>query len=257
MKKIVFILNSLAGSLFCAGQQEGRMETDRPDQTESPYITKKKYFQAEFGFNYEKENGITTLAHPVVLWKYGAAKRFELRLITEFISTETPMLIPNGNDVIAGALPIRIGGKAALWEEKGCLPKTSLIFHIAPSKIANKKFQTDKWSPEFIFTMQHTLPGNIGLGYNLGAEWDGFSNTPYWFYTLSPGFNIGKKWYGFVEISGAIRKNEKPKSGIDGGIAYYFNDNMKLDLSGGTDIINSPDYIAIGFSSRFNICRKK
>jgi len=93
MKKALFILNSVMGSLFCVAQEEGRMETDRPDQTESPYLTKKKYIQAEVGFNYEKNGDLHSLVHPTVLWKYGACKRFEFRLITELVSVETPLLI--------------------------------------------------------------------------------------------------------------------------------------------------------------------
>src|ERR1041384_8037473 len=105
MKKILFILHSITGSLFCAAQQEGRMETDRPDQTESPFITKKKYIQAEFGFNVERFAGLTTIVHPTTLWKYGVCNRFEFRLITEFISEETPILIPVGNEINSGLQP--------------------------------------------------------------------------------------------------------------------------------------------------------
>jgi hypothetical protein len=43
MKKVLFILNSVMGSLFCVAQEDGRMETDRPDQTESPYYKEKIY----------------------------------------------------------------------------------------------------------------------------------------------------------------------------------------------------------------------
>ena len=103
-------------------------------------------------------------------------------------------MIPQGNEYIRGLLPVQVGCKIALWDEKGLLPKTSLIFHVAPSKVGSKKFHTDKWAPNFRFSMQHSLSGNIGLGYNLGAEWDGFSNTPFWIYTIAPGFNLGKKW---------------------------------------------------------------
>jgi len=145
MKKALFILNSVMGSLFCVAQEEGRMETDRPDQTESPYLTKKKYIQAEVGFNYEKNGDLHSLVHPTVLWKYGACKRFEFRLITELVSVETPLLIPAGNEIETGLLPIKIGGKIFLWEEKGLLPKTSFIFHIAPSNIGSKKFYTSQW----------------------------------------------------------------------------------------------------------------
>ena len=242
----------------CANSQSsGRMETDRPDQTESPFIVKHRFIQTEIGFNYESADGLSTVVHPTILWKYGASERFEFRLITELNSVETPLLIPNGNEVNTGLLPVQLGGKVSLWEEKGFLPKTSLIFHLAIPKLASKKFQNDKVAPNFRFTMQHTLSDNIGLGYNVGAEWDGFSSTPYWIYTIAPGFNLGKNWYAYIEAYGAVRKAEQPQHGIDGGIACYINDNLKLDISGGFNIINSPNYVALGGSFRFNTGKKR
>src|SRR6187455_1650110 len=85
--------------------QEGRMETDRPDQTESPVITKKKYIQTEIGFNYEKDGDLHAFVHPTILWKYGACSRFEFRLITEFVSVQTPSTIPDGKEIKTGILP--------------------------------------------------------------------------------------------------------------------------------------------------------
>ena len=259
MRKPLLILALLSATMYSLSQEIGRMETDRPDQTESPVITKKKYIQAEFGFTIEKDNDLKSFVHPTVLWKYGVSKRFELRLITEFVSQETPIIIPFGNDVISGMLPIQIGGKVAFWEEKGLLPKTSLIFHVAPAKFGSKKFHTSKWTPDFVFTMQHTLSENIGLGYNLGAAWDGESNSPYWIYTIAPGFNIGKDWYGYVELFGAVRKNELPQHNFDCGLAYYFSDNTKIDISSGFGISDAATdwYGAIGFSFRFNTNKRK
>lgn len=243
--------------LITWSQEKGRMETDRPDQTECPFIVKPKYLQAEIGFNYESQDGLSTLVHPTVLWKYGVSRKFEFRLITELSSAETPLLIPSGNDLITGLLPVQVGGKVSLWEEKGLLPKTSLIFHVAIPKLAGNKFRYDKWAPNFRFTMQHSLSENIGLGYNFGAEWDGFSDTPYWIYTIAPGFNLGKRWYGYIEAYGAVRQDEAPQHGIDGGLAYYINDNVKLDISGGFNLINSPNYVALGCSFRFATAKKK
>ena len=248
------VLVFLIGAVAVNSQQTGRMETDRPDQTESPFITKNKFIQGEFGFNIESKDGLQTFVHPTSLWKYGLSKKFELRIITEIVSEERPLLIPRGNHYTNGLLPIQIGGKLALVEEKGLLPKIAFLFHVATAKIASKKFRTSKWAPNFRFTMQNTLSENIGLGYNLGAEWDGESNTPFWVYTIAPGFNIGKKWYGYVEAFGAVRKNETPEHSLDAGVAYYFSDNSKIDFSGGFGISKAAidNYIAIGFSFRFN-----
>jgi len=257
VKKVLFIFNSVVGSLICEGQQEGRLETDRPDQTESPFLTKRKYIQAEVGFNYEKDGDLRVLVHPTVLWKYGASKRFEFRLITELVSAETPLLTPDGNEVETGLLPIKIGGKISLWEEKGLLPKTSFIFHIAPSNIGSKKFYTSHWAPNCVFTMQHTLSENIGLGYNLGLEFDGESGSPSWVYTIAPGFNIGKNWYSYIEMFGAVKKNEKPHHAVDGGLAYFFSDNTKIDISSGFSLSDDYWYSAIGFSFRFSTSKKK
>ena len=259
MQKPTLAILLIACNCIVHAQQTGRMETDRPDQTESPFIVKHNYIQVETGFNYESENGWPTFIFPTVLWKYGATKKLELRLITEIVSIETPLMIPDGNEVLSGLLPVQIGGKFSLWEEKGLLPKTSFLFHVAPPKWGSKKFHTEKWAPNFRFAMQHTLSEHTGLGYNLGAEWDGFSNTPYWIYTLSPGFNIGKRWYAYIEPYGAFRKNEKPRHGIDYGFACFIKDNFKIDISSGKGIAGAvPDwYIAIGFSLRFRVRSKE
>jgi Putative MetA-pathway of phenol degradation len=247
-----FILLSLS-FISARAQQTGRMETDRPDQTESPYITKLRHVQTEIGFNIENDNKLKTFVHPTALWKYGVSQKFELRLITEFVSAETPLIIPAGNDFITGLLPVQIGGKVSFWEEKGLRPKTSLIFHVAVPKAASKKFHATKWAPNFRFTMQNSLSDNIGLGYNLGAEWDGESNTPYWIYTFAPGFNLGKKGYFYCEAFGAIRKNETPQHSLDAGFGYYVNDDFKLDISSGFGISKAAtdNYVAIGCSFRF------
>ncbi|MBL7703229.1 MAG: transporter [Ferruginibacter sp.] len=259
MKHIIlwFCLTLTTGTTFA--QQEGRMETDRPDQTESPYLTKKKWIQAEVGFNIERDKSLKTVVHPTALIKYGAGKRFEFRLITTWVSEEAPATSGKGSYYESGLLPVQLGGKILLAEEKGLLPKTSVIFHVAPSKLGSKKFHYDKWAPNFRFVMQNTLSKTVGLGYNLGAEWDGFSNTPSWIYTFAPGFNIGKKWYGYVEAFGSLKTNEKPEHALDAGIAYYFNDDNKIDLSSGFALSeNATDwYGAIGFSFRFNTRKKK
>ena len=240
-----------------AAQPAGRMETDRPDQTECPFITRQHFIQAETGFVMERDNRLSSFVHPTILWKYGWAPRFELRLITEFVSRETPLLIPAGNELVSGIDPVLIGGKLALLEEKGLRPKTSFIFHLGIPALASKKFKTSHLAPEFRFTMQNSITDHFGIGYNLGAEWDGEVSAPWWIYTLSPGVNLGKKWYAYLEAFGAIQQKEAPQHSLDGGLAYYFSDHTKVDISGGAGISkNAPDwYLNIGFSFRFDVRR--
>ena len=254
MRSVVFVL-SLLVSMVTRAQLTDKIETDRPDQTESPYTVPRNWFQAELGFNIENEkNGAKTFVHPTVLSKYGLTNRFELRLITEILSLKTPLQIPQGNDIVTGLKPIQVGGKLALFEEKGLVPKTSLIFHTSIPKAATSEFQQSRWAPDFRFTMQHSLSENISLGYNLGAEWDGEeSSSATYIYTIAPGFTLGEKWYGYMELFGFLNGGSPSQHCIDGGIAYYISNNTKIDLSGGFGI--TPDtslknYVAVGFSFR-------
>jgi len=250
-KKWMMVFSFFCSGFFCAGQEE-RIDTDRPDQTESAGIVPKNYFQAEIGFN--KENtyfGNYNLVYPTALLKYGL-KNAELRVETVFLSTceqRTPE--PKWT---TGLLPIEIGFKALIVQEKKIVPRISFIGHLGIPMLASSSFKGDHPAPSFRFTMQKTINPQVGIGANAGAAWDGIQSTPLWLYTLSPGFNIGKKWYMYAEIFGFILKEELPQHNLDGGIAFYLTNDLKLDISGGFGISKaSPkNYVALGCSFRMN-----
>ncbi len=105
--------------------------------------------------------------------------------------------------------------------------------------------------------MQNSITKTLALGYNIGAEWDGVNKSPAIIYTFAPGLSIGEKLYTYVEAFGAIVKNQ-PQHSLDGGVAYYLNNNLKVDISGGFGISPAaPDwYSSIGCSVRFNTADK-
>lgn len=246
-------------SFAARSQQTGRMETDRPDQTEAVYITKKGFIQAEIGFNKERFLGSSVTVHPTALWKAGLHEKFELRIITELNTVKPLLLSPSFPETQRGLLPVQLGGKIALCKENKILPATSLIFHAGIPSLGSKSFRTPRWSPNFRFTMQHTLGEQTSLGYNLGAEWNGLSNQATWIYTFAPGINIGKRWYGYVEAFGSIIRGEKPAHALDGGLAYYVNDDVKLDISAGFGLSEQAieNYVALGLSFRFSAFTKR
>jgi Putative MetA-pathway of phenol degradation len=254
--KIISLLFSLFFSAV-ADAQTDKIETDRPDQTETPFTTPKKWVQLEMGFNSQcNKPGSNEFFSPALLSKYGISNKIELRVITT-IQTNSFILIPQGTTYLTGLVPVEIGGKISFWEEKKWVPKTSLIFHFVIPKLASKKFQANKLAPNFRFTMQNSLSKNIALGYNLGAEWDGFTNEPTWIYTFAPGFNLSEKWYCYIEAFGFITKEDAPQHSLDGGIAYFLNNNLKVDFSAGFGITETaPDYyFAIGASLRFKAAK--
>jgi len=254
-KKWMMSFSFFFSGLFCEGQEE-KIDTDRPDQTESAGIVPKNYFQAEIGFN--KENtyfGNYNLVYPTALLKYGLHKA-ELRLETVFLSTyEQRLPQPKWT---TGLLPVEIGFKALIIEEKKIVPRISFIGHLGIPMLASSSFKIDHPAPSFRFTIQKNINPFLGIGANVGAAWDGIQPTPLWLYTLSPGFNAGKKWYMYAEIFGFILKDELPQHNVDGGIAYYVTNDLKVDISGGFGISEaSPrNYGAIGISFRMNTRNK-
>ena len=246
MKKLCLIIMMFI-SQFIAAQTSEPIQADRPDQTETPAIVPKGMFQVETGFTFQKNDAFSkTSTLPTILWKYGVNENFELRLITEFTSEK---IFDEKQD---GLLPIYVGFKVKISDEKGIVPKTSFIAHVGLPSAANSKYKTDFYAPEFRFVMQHTLSKKMSLSYNLGAEWDGFSAEPTFLYTLTTGYSITNKFGSYIEIFGFAPQKDKANHNFDAGITYLINNNFMLDLSSGIGITdNAPDhYLAVGFSFR-------
>lgn len=250
MKNFIIIIFFLSISNYATSQDLPSIQTDRPDQTECPFITPKGYLQFENGFSVEKTNAeTTTFVMPTILTKFGINDHFELRLITEFTKEE------NNTNKISGINPVLIGFKTRLLEEKGIIPTTSFIGHIALPNLASKNLKTTYYAPEFRFTMQHTISEKQSISYNLGAEWDGETAIPAFIYTLTSGYSISEKISGYIEFYGFIPQKDKPDHRFDAGLNYLFNPNHQLDVSAGFGLSKtSPDYfISLGYSFRFKV----
>jgi hypothetical protein len=228
-------------------QEVKPIQTDRPDQTETPSLVPQSMFQVETGISYQENNSNnSTITLPSTLWKYGVNANFELRLITEFSIDK----INSSN--FSGLNPVLVGFKSKIAEEKGIFPKTSFIGHISLPNVASSNNKTEYFAPEFRFVMQHTLSNKLSYSYNLGAEWDGFSPQPTFIYTTALGYSISKKMGSYIELFGFLPQKEKSNHSFDGGITYLINNNFMLDLSSGIGLTsNAPNYyIAFGFSFR-------
>jgi hypothetical protein len=239
---------------FHAIAQE-KIETDRPDQTESAFTVPKDYFQFEFGFNREndKQEGISTVnyIHPTSLLKYGINENAEFRVEFQPYTFREK----TNNSKTSGILlePLEVGLKLKLLEEHAIIPKTSLIIHTTIPPFSSKRYHYLNPAPSFRFAMQNTLSEKWALGYNTGMEWDGETAAPTYIYTFAPGFTINDKWSGYFEVFGFIKKDEAPQHSIDGGLYYFPSNNVKLDVSAGFGLTKeAPDfYVALGVSFRF------
>jgi hypothetical protein len=239
------ILLLLFISVSALAQSEGRIETDRPDQTECPFIVKKGYIQAELGFN----RSTSEYLFPTSLLKYGLSKRFELRYVS--ILGQEP-----GKETRFQTEAI--GFKWALIQPSGWKPRTSVIVHYnwdhQNRDFSEKNLQGHSIG-DVVFTMQNDFDDRYGIGYNLGTEMH--SNGSFeGIYRIAPNRLIGKKGYAYVEVFGRFPASEFADHSYDGGFAYYVNEDVKCDISAGQSFLHPEDYyFAVGLSFRFRVNR--
>jgi hypothetical protein len=250
MKKILFgAITWIMTSYLANGQQNGRIETDRPDQTECPFIVKKGYFQAEIGFNQSRDQRDIAYLLPTSLLKIGLHKNWELRY-TSTISKDLALALPLHYETES------FGFKVHLGEGKGVLPRTALIVQHHWDK-ANRDLSERNRLPhslgETIFTFQNNLTDQFGIGYNLGAEYHSDGKVE-GIYRIAPNANIGKRGYAYVELFGRVPDTVDTEHWGDFGIAYYLSEDIKVDMSAGKSLVKSAQwYVALGCSLRLKM----
>jgi len=243
----------VASLLLCSNYLKAQdelpcIQTDRPDQTECPFIVPKKHIQIETGFLYEKtDENSSYLAHPTTLLRWGLTRNFELRLIGELVSMRTAPSKTSGLD------PMALGFKVKLAEEKGLIPATALICHLNFPFVATEQLKGTYHSPDFRFTMQHTLSESLSLSYNLGMEWDTEFNKSSYIYTLTTGYSISEKFGCYAELYGFLPQNSDGIHSFDAGITYLPKPNLQFDISASYGLTQTASeyYISLGVSYRW------
>lgn len=245
---LVFLIFFGVNSTLLAQEIES-IQTDRPDLTESAFTVPAGYFQLEAGLLRTVINSSTQLnLHPTLLFKYGLSSTFELRLVTDLATYQN-----NGvNEFLL--LPIAVGVKIALSEEKGIIPKTAFIGHLKIPTGGDSELASTYFAPSFRFTMQHTISEKISLGYNLGTEWSGVTAEPVFIYTITSAISLTSAWGAYIEFFGYAPQFNRAEHSVDGGFTYLLSNNCLADLSFGLGLsTNAPDYfLSAGFSFRLN-----
>ncbi len=251
----LFIVLLFACNLSFA--QTGPVDTDRPGNSNSAGTVPKKWLQTEFGFLRQSDKITNThkdviIQHPSTLIKYGIGKRFEFRTVIDIVSIKETAV--NGSHSLAGVNNFQMGGKLNFLNEKGIIPKTSLVAHYRFNRIKIFKASRDTIDgANFRLAMSNTISRNFSIGYNVGMEWASFQSQPAYLYTFIPSFNINDSWQVFIEFYGFAWQKRTPQNSIDFGVGYLLNDNFKFDASAGFGLNkNAPDnFYSVGASYRF------
>lgn len=255
--KFIFILTiflSLA-ALVKAQEVVPELITDRPDQTESSVVVPHKSLQIETGFVMENNKADLasqkSFAYNSTLLRYGLLKNFELRLGLEYLGEKVTINNTDTTTTMSGFSPLYTGFKVKIADEDGWKPEIAFLGGLLLPFTANKDFKPEYSAADIRFAFSHTLSDRFSVGYNLGAEWDGETAIPAYFYSVSLGVGIIDNLGMFIESYGWLPEEGEAQHLVDAGFTYLILSNFQFDVSGGIGIQNGIDnFISVGLTYR-------
>ena len=249
--KILFIATLFVTTFSLAAQENttslGTLITDRPDQTESPNVVPKGFFQVETGAFFESfdKNNIKTENYTfnTTLVRFGLLDNLELRLGWDFTETSTKV---NGNkldNVASGLNPLLLGFKTGIAKENGAFPEIGFLGHLYLPFTASKDYKPETTGVDFRLAFAHTLSDTSSLSYNVGAAWGDDSSEASYVYTIAYGQGITEKLSAYAELYGDMPENNSSNHYWDAGLTYLLSDNVQLDATVGTSITEGQDVL--------------
>ncbi len=107
-------------SVHVLAQGTEPINTDRPDQSDGTYILPTKMIQIESGIIFSQTDRQLSDIIQTSMLRYGIAKKWELRLLTNEGFSGIPVIAKNS----FGFYPITLSAKHALVDQKGMIPGT-------------------------------------------------------------------------------------------------------------------------------------
>ena len=236
----------IATGLFCFSSSVSaqQIQTDRPNETESPNTIFTHHLQVESGFSFEKPEGEKTYEIPEILLRYGIFKNAEFRI-------ESAFAIDHHNEEDSrGIKPVTFGVKYHLIDHKGLVPDISLLGRVSIPWMADHSLQEQKYSPEIRLLAQYSVSKSAHLGYNLGAHWLSDTAKPEYIYTISGDYALTKKIKLAAELYGVTESHHHTQNTADVAVLYVLSKKVQLDFITGSGIMhaNSEKFAELGLS---------
>ena len=220
-----------------------QLVTDRPDQTESSRTVGLGYLQIESGFllGFEGDGGVSArqILAPTTLFRYGIARGFELRVVSQFKSMKVL------DEHARGISDMEIGAKIQVFKKEGVNTEVAFISHLL-MPTGTPELSDGSFGSINKLAVSHSLSETMGLGYNLGYTYPG-SGKGNLTYSLVLGVEVNERVGMYVEPFGEFVDMEVFRMDADAGLTCLVRENLQLDFSFGTGIVNHRmNYIATG-----------
>jgi hypothetical protein len=247
MKKIPIVLSILILTTFYSLAQNDsipNLNSDRPTQSESPYLMQKGFFQIETGAMYvnrdDQEKQLERIRLGTTLLRYGVFQNFEVRLSDCYEMVHVFTKENSTDSTESGIGPVTAGFKVLVAHEKGIRPKMSIVGSITFRHLGSDHFMPTNSYPTGLLLCSHTITKQLSLGYNIGFSYNGESTDGFFIYSAYLGYYIIPNLWVFAEAYGNFDHGDNPHD-IDysvnnlgnAGITCRFYKNFQIDLSGG------------------------
>lgn len=230
--------------------------TDRPDITESAFITPVGWFQYEGGYQFSNDLDnleVTTNRHQIEeVLRFGLTKRFEVRAVinSNRESYSSPTINPNPAG-FSGIEPVIVGFKYNLLEEHGWIPQTTWLSHTGLPWIAygdyRAMFQTRTVFHQQRLMLEKGITERFGIAANIGVAGtltgsQGIINEG--MFSFAAGYDLGQDWGIYLEYFTNWENNGGQFSNtpyVDGGFTKLLSNDLQLDLYAGYNVSESLD----------------
>jgi hypothetical protein len=236
------------------GQEKPDLISDRPDQSDSPYLVPTGSLQIESGVYFDRDvtgdANTRNLAFHSTLLRYGISESIEVRLVSEYLGryTSSNSLSFSGK----GFSPITLGIKIKIAREEGWRPEIGFVSNIK-LKSGSALFEPANTTTNFRLVFSHTPSKKWQVGYNVGADWSGETPQATFLGTFSACYLITQKLAAFGEVYSFFPEQKAADVRLDGGFAYKIHPMVQLDAASGIGLHeHSTDFFfTAGVSARF------
>jgi hypothetical protein len=230
--------------------------TDRPDQTESAVAVPRGSAQLELGNLHSSGVGLRLVNLGSALLRVGIARPLELRLGFAGWNRADP----EGASTVQGLGDLDVGAKVVLREGGGLSPAIALMGSVT-LPTGHESFRASGPDPSIRAALAHALPGDLALGYNVGAVWTTESDGAGievvrrdLFYTVTLGRALVPRLAGFIEGFGLLDAGDGRATwhALDGGFTFALRPNLQLDAAAGVGLTDATDdwFVGAGVSVR-------
>ena len=229
--KLLFLL-----ILIQASNIYSQILTDRPSQTDSPFVIEKGNIQIESGINIQEiQSDINSLI------RIGIFDGFELRINSNYIiNDEISFQKKSSFD------DFEIGSKFRIIEKTENKFNISFLTYLS-IPTAPEVFSYNEYGFFNKLLFSHNLTSDTKIGYNIG--YDKFINYDGLFtYSLIYGKTLGS-FSTFFELFGNS-SSDSSNLNFDSGLTYLIDDDSQFDITIGKGLNNDLFFVNLGFSFR-------